>query len=211
MVIVFAKAPAPGRVKTRLIPLLGAEGAARFHESMVSSLLRSLRQVAVELHTDCLTSAWPFFRGVRRLQVEGDLGFRMLHALRTSLAQGHTRVTLLGSDCPEVGWGALRRLVDSPADISLGPASDGGFWAISARRVHPAMFAGVAWSTSSTMAETLRSCRLSGLSASVGPLLSDIDEPRDFARLYSHLHSGGRGRTLRLLHRPGKRFKVIHF
>jgi rSAM/selenodomain-associated transferase 1 len=211
MLIVFAKAPVPGRVKTRLIPLLGAEGAARFHESMVGSLLRSLRQVAVELHTDCLTSAWPFFHGVRRLQAEGDLGVRMLHALKTALAQGHTRVTLLGSDCPEVGWRALRRVVNSPADVSLGAASDGGFWAISARQVHSGMFEGVAWSTSSTLLQTLRSCRRCGLSASAGPLLSDVDEPRDFARLYAYLPASGRGQTLRLLHRPGKRFKVIHF
>lgn len=211
MVIVFAKAPAPGRVKTRLLPLLGADGAARFHESMVACLLRSLRQAPVELHTDCLTGAWPFFQGVRRLQAEGDLGVRMLHALKTALAQGHTRVTLLGSDCPQVEWGAMRRLVNSAADIALGAASDGGFWAISARRVHPAMFEGVAWSTSSTLMETLRSCRRCGLSTSAGPLLSDVDEPRDFARLYGYMGAGGRGRTLRLLHRPGKRFKVIHF
>ncbi len=174
VIVVFAKAPRPGFVKTRL----GLEGkiAAALHESFVRDALE-LAQAAsecVELHTDLDTEAWRDCRVPRRLQVAGDLGARMLAALPA---------LILGSDAPSLPLAYLRQLIETPGDVVLGPAEDGGYWAILARRTHARMFADVEWSTARTREQTIAACRACGLEVSLGPEWFDVDEPADLRRL----------------------------
>jgi rSAM/selenodomain-associated transferase 1 len=177
-IILFARAPVAGRVKTRLIPLLGAEGAADLHRRLVRAALARLAAVGpVELHTDVATDAWPEFAGPRIVQAEGDLGARMLAALASG---GH--VLIVGSDAPGVPDGYLNALLASTADIALGPTEDGGFYAIAARRTHPEMFAGVAWSSGSELRQTIQACERCGLTVQIGPRWFDIDTPEDLER-----------------------------
>ena len=188
-IAVFAKAPIPGRVKTRLAVTLGAEEAARLHERMVSTLVLRLIEAAnrlgcdVELHTDTLTDAWAGLAVSRALQVDGDLGARMLHALREGLDAGRTRMLILGGDVPTVPISHLEALLGADSDVALGPAEDGGYYAICCRKTHPEMFAGVAWSTSEACAQTASACRRAGLSVSFGLVWFDVDEPSDLDRL----------------------------
>lgn len=187
-IILFAKAPIPGRVKTRLHGMLTPSGAAALHEAMAEdmlTLLTSFLPVAtVELHTDVPTVAWPRFVGTRRLQSEGDLGRRLFTALQGALQEGSPLALILGSDSPGLPPGHIERLLACPDDLRLGPAADGGFYAIAARRVSPAMFAGVRWSSPYTLADTLSSARAAGLSADTGDPWFDIDEPASLARLH---------------------------
>jgi rSAM/selenodomain-associated transferase 1 len=209
--MVFAKAPVAGRVKTRLIPYLGEEGAARLHEALVGGLLHALRRGRVELHTDVETGAWPEFGGARRLQAAGDLGTRMLHALAGALDRGYSRAVLIGGDCPWAGWPELRRLLEAPAEVAFGPALDGGFWGIRVRRAHPAMFQDVVWSRPDTLRRSLDACARCGLTTALGPPLADVDGRADLARLYRHLRRvSGASAGLRAA-RAGGRIKVIHF
>jgi rSAM/selenodomain-associated transferase 1 len=211
LVIVFAKAPVAGRVKTRLIPYLGSAGAARLQQALVGGLLQSLRRGRVELHTDVETAAWPGFLGVRRLQAEGDLGSRMQHALAGALHRGASRVVLIGGDCPYAGWPELRSLLETASDVAFGPALDGGFWGIRARRVHPEMFRDVVWSRPDTLRRSLEACARCGLTTALGPPLADVDDGKDLARLYMHLRRAPQGRPGLLPRLARGRIKVIHF
>ena len=190
-IAVFAKAPVPGRVKTRLAATLGAEEAARLHEEIVSALLLRLVESSirlssdVELHTDTLTDTWSGFAVTRRLQINGDLGARMLHALRAGLDAGRPRMLILGGDVPTVPISHLEALLGAEEDVVLGPAEDGGYYAICCRKTHPEMFAGVAWSTDLACTQTAAACRSAGLSVSFGSTWFDIDETEDLKRVSS--------------------------
>jgi hypothetical protein len=185
--ILFAKAPVPGRVKTRLHGYFTPGQAAELHAAlvrdMVSTLLTMAGEADLELHTDSLTDAWSDIEVARRLQIRGGLGERILSALETALAQGHPRAMIVGSDAPSLPAGHLRRLLESPADVALGPARDGGYYAISCRRTHPAMFAGVRWSSPDTLTDTLGAARAAGLTVAVGDPWFDIDSAADLLRL----------------------------
>jgi hypothetical protein len=188
-IAVFAKAPIPGRVKTRLAATLGPTEAANRYEQMVSTLLQRLRQASeklaadVELHTDIPTDAWTAHTVTRHLQCEGDLGQRMLHTLVTGLAAGRPRMLILGGDVPTVPIRFLLQLLEANEDIALGPAEDGGYYAISARRTHPEMFAQVDWSTARAREQTVIACRRAGLSVFLGSMWFDIDELSDLQRI----------------------------
>src|SRR5688500_1907337 len=105
-----------------------------------------------ELHTDTESDAWPDLNVARKVQISEDLGLKMVHALELGLASGHDRVIIVGSDAPTVPVTHVSELLESSADIAVGPATDGGFYAIAASRTHSAMFEDVTWSRADTMA-----------------------------------------------------------
>jgi len=185
--ILFAKAPIPGRVKTRLAAAIGAGPAAELHRAFVADTIAKLtefRDVAdIELHTDTLTDAWSEPGVARDLQAAGGLELKLLHALAGAIRSGRPQAMILGSDSPTLPRGHIQRLLDSAADVALGPCEDGGYYAIACRRVHPEMFAGVEWSTPHVLEQTERAVRASGLSVERGDLWYDVDEPEDLARL----------------------------
>lgn len=185
-IAVFAKAPIAGRVKTRLAAAIGPEKAAALYESMVARLLDRLIGAGlaadIELHTDISTDAWNCFNVTRRLQVDGDLGEKMRAALAGMLAEGRPRAMILGGDVPSVPVSHLQELLSLDADVALGPAEDGGYYAISCRRTAAAMFRDVAWSTASTLADTKAACERAGLTVACGGGWFDVDTLDDFAR-----------------------------
>lgn len=181
LLILFAKAPGPGRVKTRLQSILTADEACALHEAFVEDTLAILATLAlpIELHLDQPSARWP----ADRLQTQGNLGDRMLHALDGALSRGHSPVAIVGSDAPDLPPSHLLELLASPADVTLGPADDGGYYAIVCQRTHPLMFARVRWSSSTALADTMLACQACGLSVARGPLWHDVDEPADLNRL----------------------------
>jgi rSAM/selenodomain-associated transferase 1 len=187
VIIVFAKAPTPGRVKTRLIPPLDAEGAAALHSAFVLDTIESLQSLTpiadLELHTDTETAAWEGVPVPRRVQHEGYLGLKMLKALGAALERGHPRAFIFGSDSPNLPIGHVRALLDLDADLVFGPADDGGYYAIGARRVRPEIFAGVRWSTPYALGDTIRSAEACGLTTVNGPGWFDIDDASGLDRL----------------------------
>lgn len=178
VIALFARAPIPGRAKTRLIPALGAEGAAALHERMVADALPRLDGIGeLELHTDEATAAWPAYEGIRKLQVPGDLGAKMLAVLSE---RPHTMI--VGGDAPAIPRSYLEALRDSPADVAIGPTEDGGYYAISARRADPRMFEGVEWSSGRELRQTIAACERCGLSVFLGSWWFDIDTVEDLDR-----------------------------
>src|SRR6266478_2337239 len=172
-IILFAKAPVAGKVKTRLEARLGAEATLALHEAFVLDMLDKLLTLSefadIELHTDTETDVWRRAKVTRQVQVTGDLGLKMLHALSTALARGREQVCIVGSDAPTLPAAQLRTLLASPADVALGPCEDGGYYAIACRRTHPEMFRHVEWSSPVTLSHTEEAARRCGLSVERGP------------------------------------------
>ncbi len=187
VIIVFAKAPIAGQVKTRLQPVVTAEQAAELHACFVDDVLTKLdgfRNVAeVELHTDSLTEAWRDYPYRRALQSGKDLGERMLGAIERAFAEGRPRVLLVGTDSPDLPLEYLQEMLESEADVSLGPTEDGGYYAIGCRRAHRRMFDGVEWSTGLVLEQTQRATEAMGLRVALGRGWYDVDGPADLVRL----------------------------
>jgi uncharacterized protein len=187
LVILFAKAPVPGQVKTRLQPLLSTVDAAALQMAFVNDMLDMLRvdlaMADIELHTDVPTQAWASHGVRQKLQVAGDLGARLLFALAGALACGRREAMVVGSDAPTLPASYLRDLLSSTGDVALGPTSDGGYYAIACRKVHPRMFDGVVWSGPEALKTTQQAVRACGMTVEIGPEWFDVDEPADLDRL----------------------------
>lgn len=195
-VIVFARAPSPGAVKTRLIAVLGAEGAAALHARLTEQALETARATAIgqiELHgTPGIDD--PFLRSCARrfaaalaAQTGADLGARM-HAAFESVLSRHTRALLVGSDCPALTARHLReadQALRGGADAVFVPCEDGGYALVGLRRVEPLLFEGIQWGGESVMAETRDRLRSLGWRWRELETLWDVDRPEDFARLMS--------------------------
>ncbi len=187
VIIVFAKAPVEGRVKTRLIPPLTPSAAVALHSAFVRDTLESLVSLSnradLELHTDIETDAWRDIQVPRRVQYEGNLGLKMLKALEAALVRGHSQALIVGSDAPTVPPAHVESILHLDAEIALGPADDGGYYAICARRTHAEMFDEVRWSTSHALDDTVQACTRSGLSSKLGPVWFDVDDEDGLQRL----------------------------
>jgi len=187
LIILFAKAPVPGSVKTRLAAELGDAAAAALHSAFVMDTLEKLRQFKdfadLELHTDVPTDAWSETSVAHDLQAAGNLELKLIHALRRGLDQGRSTVMILGSDSPTLPATYIHRLLESNADVALGPCEDGGYYAITCRRIASQMFSGVEWSTPNVLEQTERAARACGLTVERGQLWYDVDFPADVMRL----------------------------
>ena len=181
-ILLFAKAPVPGQVKTRLCPPLSPEQAAKLHRIFVAGTIRKTAAIApVQLYTDIPTDAWTEFIVARKLQCAGSLGARMFAAFSASCLPA----MILGCDAPHLPESHIGTLMKSEADVALGPAEDGGYWGIHCRRIHPQMFDGVEWSTRRACEQTMNASRACGLTVELGPLWWDVDTPADLARFQS--------------------------
>jgi uncharacterized protein len=184
-ILVFAREPVAGMAKTRLIPALGEEGAARLARAMLGHALIEAAAAnlgSVELVGDPHPDAWEVpVRGVATsAQVGADLGERMGKAVARILALGG-RVIVTGTDCP--GLDAARiaeaaRALDS-CDVAIIPATDGGYVLIGFARFDPAIFTGVEWGREAVLAATLANIEALGWSPWQGDPLPDIDDPED--------------------------------
>jgi len=192
-VIVMAKAPEPGQAKTRLIPALGAAGAARLAERLLehavdAALAAGIGEVVLACAPDTAHAAFAAQarRGVSlRPQGEGDLGQRMRRAFDDAFAAGTTHALLIGTDVPALDVATLHRAraaLDA-ADGVFVPAFDGGYALIGLRRVEPSLFEALPWSSAAVMALTRERLAAAGLAHVELPPVHDIDEPADLQHL----------------------------
>ena len=180
-IVIFAKAPVAGRVKTRLIPALGAEGAARLAAQMLDHTIEEALATGfeVELCGEPDAASWSEAAVARTAQGAGDLGERLARAAHRALAAAP--VLLIGADCPALDRSRLRAAAESLAshDAVIHPAEDGGYALLGLARCDPSLFEGIAWSTASVGAETMGRIRGLGWSLDVRETLADVDEPAD--------------------------------
>jgi rSAM/selenodomain-associated transferase 1 len=189
-IVIFAKAPVAGRVKTRLIPALGAEGAADLAAAMLDATCREALAAGVGPVELCL-AGHPEWTGDLPDTVEvtdqgeGDLGERLWRAARRVGAP----LLLIGTDCPELDRNRLRAAAQwlRDHDAMLHPAADGGYALLGLNRLDPSLFEAMPWSTDAVAAETIARIAALGWSLHIGETLRDIDEPADLAHLPPYL------------------------
>ncbi len=191
----FARYPDPGRVKTRLIPALGAVGAAELHRRMLARTLACARELAerapltLELRLDRIPDG--FAKAEDALaraneQGPGDLGERLSRAVEEAFAgpdDPARRVVVIGTDCPELSGETVTRAFAKldGHDVVLGPAADGGYYLIALSAPAPELFSGIDWGSDRVCAQTMSRARSGGLSVGLLGVLDDIDTPDDLA------------------------------
>ncbi len=197
--IVFAKAPLVGQVKTRLCPPLSPVAAAELARCfLVDTVERACRLPAVQVFL-AITPAESeaLFRSLLPFPVEyfaqrgTSLGEREYHSFVDLHQQGATRMVLIGSDIPTLPLShlqeAFQHLEDERGDAVFGPSSDGGYYLVGMRVPHRELFEHIAWSTSSVMADTLAQAEKHRLSVTFVPSWHDVDDKEDLARLVVEL------------------------
>ncbi len=193
-VAILARAPIPGKTKTRLIPVLGPEGAAEFHRALVSDALRKVANLKGEtarylfvaggsVPKEMVPSAFQLQRQTGR-----DLGQRLERAFAQLLRQ-HSQVVIIGTDSPALAPSMLRLALEElrATDAVLGPCPDGGYYLIGLRRTARGLFNGVRLGTEFAFRDTLDSLLAHGFSCSVLESCPDIDLPQDLVALKKSL------------------------
>lgn len=197
--IVFAKAPIPGQVKTRLCPPLTPDEAATLHGSFVIDTLERTKLTATQLklqfdrYLACAPSSTHVFfkimeerHGVKVIdQVGDDLGARMNQAFDVLFKKGYRQVLIIGTDVPTLPLDYFKQtltLLDSH-DLVLGPALDGGYYLIGLKRMAPELFADIPWSTDHVLKRTQENAVTLGLKAALLEPWRDVDRVEDLQAL----------------------------
>jgi rSAM/selenodomain-associated transferase 2/rSAM/selenodomain-associated transferase 1 len=191
MLIVFTRYPEAGKVKSRLIPVIGAPKAAGLHHEMakrtliLARILSITEGISTEVHFDggsrsrMKKTYGHDFRYVR--QAGGDLGVRMRSSFSHAFRREMERVILIGTDCPGISkdliMAAYAALSDH--DCILGPSHDGGYYLIGLKHDVPCLFDGIPWSHADTLKATLEAAQCHGLSVHLLEEFRDVDRPED--------------------------------
>ncbi|MBW4642898.1 MAG: TIGR04282 family arsenosugar biosynthesis glycosyltransferase [Goleter apudmare HA4340-LM2] len=200
--IIFTRYPEPGKTKTRLIPALGAVGAANLQRQMTEYTILQVK----ELQETAAVSWEVRFAGgslqlmqdwlgkdlVYQLQGEGDLGERMARSLFDAFGSGAEQVMIIGIDCPGVNSHLLATAFEQMqnCELVIGPAIDGGYYLIGLRRYITELFANIDWGTAQVLQQTMDIAQKLHLSHVLLLPLADVDRPEDLAILYGDWEQG---------------------
>lgn len=197
--VVFAKAPVPGQVKTRLCPPLTPDEAATLHGSFVLDTLERTKAAVTQFklpfdrYLACAPSSTHVFfkimeerQGVKLIDQTGDdLGTRMAQTFESLFAHGYKHVLIVGTDVPSLPLELYKQamtLLDSH-DLVLGPALDGGYYLIALNRPVPELFTGIPWSTDQVLRLTQEKASMLGLKSALLPPWRDVDTIDDLQAL----------------------------
>jgi rSAM/selenodomain-associated transferase 1 len=193
--MLFIRFPAAGAAKTRLIPALGAEGAATLHRRMAEVSIDLIRR---QMQRDAADSTIWITGGRERAfqdwlgsdleyreQPDGDLGDRLQYAFEDAFERGAACVFALGGDVPSLSDSILQqaRSALQESDVVLGPAADGGYYLIGMKRFHPELFTGIEWGGEYVYAQTCNAIGECDLQVETLQTLDDIDRPDDLESL----------------------------
>ena len=193
-IVVFAKTPVAGQVKTRLIPALGNDGAKQLHCQMLEHTLDTVTEnkiAPVELHCspditdDYIQSLSKRYNMTLRNQHGNDLGERMSHALSKAV-DNSSHVLLIGTDCPTLSAAYILQAIEilqSDTDVVIGPAEDGGYVLIGVKSSHPEIFTHIDWGTDKVLQQTQNRIQSHGISHKELDTLWDVDTPEDLEYL----------------------------
>ncbi len=193
-ILLFARAPFLGQVKTRLEPLLGSEKSLELHRAMslrIAGLLSSIKLAPWQLWVSADESNEFFLSICNRedihLQIGNNLGEKIAGSMHEALLKpGVNGVIVIGSDCPGFDEAylesAIKQLYECH-DIVLGPAEDGGYVLIGMKAPNPTVFKGVEWGTDRVLEQTITNIDSLNLSYVLLEPLWDVDRPEDLDRL----------------------------
>jgi rSAM/selenodomain-associated transferase 1 len=200
LLIIFAKEPVPGQVKTRLCPPLSLEEAARLYGAFLSDTLEEMgRLPGLSLALAYApAAARTFFKGLVSPEVSlfpqagADLGERLTRAFAWGFEAGFAPVLLRGSDTPDlpgdVVLQAAAALNAGAAQVALGPSRDGGYYLVGLVAPHPELFREMSWSEATVLKETLARARRRSLPVHLLPCWLDLDHFEDLSAFLKHPH-----------------------
>jgi rSAM/selenodomain-associated transferase 1 len=186
--IIFAKSPEAGNVKTRLAGHLDDAERLRLYTSMLEGTVGKLRSIPEADTLICYVGDKEYFTkfGLKLFpQSEGDLGERMHLAMKKLLDEGYGKAVLVGVDIPGLTPAIIREAFKllSDHDAVFGPASDGGYYLVGLKAPNREIFTGIEWSTNTTLKQTLAKAKAAGLKITITDILSDVDRPEDLKNL----------------------------
>ncbi len=201
--LLFLRYPQPGHTKTRLIPALGAVGAAKLQRQMAEYLLAKVSHPSwkTQIHFTGASlldmQSWLGVQQTYQAQSQGDLGERLWSGFQSAFAESETsspqlnRAIAVGADCPDLSVQHIQQAFEQldRHDVVLGPAQDGGYYLVglcqSALGKKPpsqkSLFTGISWSTDAVLQQTIEKAQTLNLSTVQLETLSDIDRPQDLA------------------------------
>jgi uncharacterized protein len=202
IVLLFTRYPEPGLSKTRLIPILGDQGAADLQRRMTEGIVERIshlaagRPLSLEIHFDggdhSLMSAWLGKSRLYKQQEDSDLGSRMACAIAAHLRTKEA-IVLTGSDCPEITSILLAEALEAlrREDMVIGPACDGGYYLIGVNGgldmdTVSSLFTDIPWGSKTVFADTMARAELHQLTCHILPELHDIDRPEDLRYINHH-------------------------
>ncbi len=188
--ILFARFPRPGKVKTRLASSLGHELAAEFYKLCAEHIFQESVKLSGRIRHYLFYSDLDDSDDIKRWagskfhfvpQIEGDLGERMEHAFDTVFFHDTRKAVIIGTDVPDLSSNIIEdafHILDS-CDIVVGPSRDGGYYLLGMKELYKEIFADMPWSTDQVFKRTLNRIRGLGLTVHLLPTLSDIDTEED--------------------------------
>ena len=191
--IVYTRYPEPGKTKTRMIPALGKEGAAKLQREMTEHTLNTARQLKesrnleIEVHftggNKQLMLDWLGKDINYIIQVTGDLGAKMQSSFQQAFASNNQRVVTIGIDCPDISLDILNNAFDSlyKRELVLGVAKDGGYYLIGLNKMIPQLFQNINWGTEIVLKQTKAIAEQLNLNIKYLSSLSDVDYPEDLS------------------------------
>ena len=198
--LLFARLPRLGQVKTRLMPRFTPGEALAFHRALLIDSLVLLHRCADSAGADrrlYLSEEGELDSGITaqlggttlRIQQGADLGERLHHALQECFTDGYREIIVLGSDSPHVPHTYVMRAFGelAKAEIVVGPARDGGYYLLGATRLHALLLSDMPWGTAQLYRETVRRARKEGIPISSLPAWYDVDLPESLTQLWQEL------------------------
>lgn len=190
--IIFTRYPEVEKTKTRLIPSLGAKGAADLHRTLTEQTLRTVKPLQHQANiritiyftggSSDLMQAWLGTGFKYCLQGDGDLGQKMQQAILNTFNQGASQVIVIGTDCPgltaEILTAAFQALEN--CDLVIGPAQDGGYYLLGLDHSMPELFTHIDWGTEWVLAQTQAAIAPKNYKIHYLPILRDVDRPEDW-------------------------------
>ena len=184
--LIFARHPEAGKVKTRLAATIGNDAALSIYTQLVKHTVSITKDLpldkfvfyADEVVPDDLWNGAHYFKDIQK---GNDLGERMKHGFDNIFGKGYNMAVIIGTDCPGLSAPALMNAFDSlnTHDVVIGPAVDGGYYLLGMKQPCHSLFEHIRWSSSSVFDETIKKCFALHLKYALLPVLQDIDEEKD--------------------------------
>ena len=192
--IIFARNPIPGKVKTRLAATIGAERTLDIYKQLLlltHAATTGINCSKVVYYSDHIEANDLWNAGYKKaLQQGNNLGERMSNAFDEVLKGKFSKAVIIGTDCPELSSTIIEEAFDKleEYDVVLGPAADGGYYLLGMKVAHPQMFSNIKWSTNTVLSQTIAVCNEFNLSYHCLAVLHDIDEESDLQYLNLQRH-----------------------
>jgi rSAM/selenodomain-associated transferase 1 len=187
--LIFAKNLIHGEVKTRLASTVGHDKAMTVYEQLIAHTIETTKHLSVDKTVFYskrieLEDAWDNKIYEKNIQTGNDLGDKMKNAFATVFGNRNKKLVIIGTDCPDLNASVIMNayVYLEDHDIVIGPASDGGYYLLGMKKLHPRLFEKIDWSTEKVLAQTLKICESSNLSTFLLPELSDIDDENDLKK-----------------------------